>query len=175
MHYDCINFISYASYSNSLGNRSIFDQKFKIPLALNIKNWGFQLKKAGRGSRDKKMQENLENLTVDHGRWPLTRRSTGWGTGRPVRRGWEFKRPLRVSFFHCSPPFLEDSSSSRLQRPVWAIPWTDFRLWSDFLHDFEARVSSLDGFGLRIWTGSSLIARHLLVLLLSRAPRASWS
>ena len=41
-----------------------------------------------------------------------------------------------------------------------------------FLHDFEARVSSLDGFGLRIWTGSSLFASHLLVLLLSRAPRA---
>ncbi|RVW35392.1 hypothetical protein CK203_077069 [Vitis vinifera] len=38
--------------------------------------------------------------------------------------------------------------------------------------DFEARVSSLDGFGLRIWTGSSLFARHLLVLLISRAPRA---
>ena len=37
---------------------------------------------------------------------------------------------------------------------------------------FEARVSSLDGFGLRIWTGSSLFASHLLVLLLSRAPRA---
>ena len=46
-----------------------------------------------------------------------------------------------------------------------------------FLHDFEARVSSLDGFGLQIWTGSSLIARHLLVLFLSRAPRAysGWS
>ncbi|RVX01386.1 Retrovirus-related Pol polyprotein from transposon RE1 [Vitis vinifera] len=38
-------------------------------------------------------------------------------------------------------------------------------------------VSSLDEFGLQIWTGSSLIARHLLVLFLSRAPRAysGWS
>ena len=102
----------------------------------------------------------------------MTRRSTGWGTSRSVRQGWEFKRPPRVSFFHYSLPFLEDSLSSRLQRPVWAIPWTDFKLWSDFLRDFEARVSSLDGFGLRIWTGSSLFAHHLLVLLLSHAPRA---
>ena len=31
------------------------------------------------------------SLTFD--RWPLTRRSTGWGIGRPVRRGWEFKTP----------------------------------------------------------------------------------
>ena len=31
------------------------------------------------------------SLTFD--RWPLTRRSTGWGTGRPVLRGWEFKTP----------------------------------------------------------------------------------
>ena len=48
---------------------------------------------------------------------------------------------------------------------------------SDFLHDFEARVSYLDGFGLWIWTGSSLIARHLLVWFLSRAPRdySGWS
>ena len=141
-------------------------------MALDIKNWGFQLKRAGEdhGTRILKKIGKCN-------RWPLTKRSTGWGTGRPVRRGWEFKRPLRVSFFHCSPLFLEDSSSSCLQRPVWAIPWTDFRLWSDFLHDFEARVSSLDGFGFWIWTGSSLIACHLLVLFLSRAPRAysGWS
>ena len=28
----------------------------------------------------------------------MTRRSTDWVTGQPVRRGWEFKRPPRVSF-----------------------------------------------------------------------------
>ncbi|RVW74256.1 Retrovirus-related Pol polyprotein from transposon RE1 [Vitis vinifera] len=51
-------------------------------------------------------------------------------TGRPVRRGLEFKKPPRVSFFHCSLAFLEDPSSSRLQRSVWAIPWTDLGFYS---------------------------------------------
>ncbi|RVW95453.1 Retrovirus-related Pol polyprotein from transposon RE1 [Vitis vinifera] len=92
--------------------------------------------------------------------------------GRPVRRGWKFKRPPRVPVFFFT--VLWHSSKTlhlpRLLRSVWAIPWTDFRFWKCSLTRFEARVSSLDGFGLRILTGSSLFARHLLIF--SPFPRA---
>ena len=64
--YDCVKFISYASYRNNHKKEVKFGPKIKILVALDIKNWGFQLKRAGEGSRDKKMQKNLEKLTVDH-------------------------------------------------------------------------------------------------------------
>ena len=37
-------------------------------MALDIKNWGFQLNRADGGSRDKKKQQNFGKLTVDHNR-----------------------------------------------------------------------------------------------------------
>ncbi|RVW91746.1 Retrovirus-related Pol polyprotein from transposon RE1 [Vitis vinifera] len=67
------------------------------------------------------------------------------------------KKPPCVSFFHCSLPFLEDSSSSRLQRPVWAIPWTDFRVVQ--LHLQASRVSGL-------WVAFSSLLHSLFGLLL---------
>ena len=45
-------------------------------MALDIKNWGFQLKRAGGGSQDKKTQEKLENVTVDQAIDRLGNRST---------------------------------------------------------------------------------------------------
>ena len=60
-----------------LGKMSNFLPKIKIPLALDIKNWGFQLKRARGGSRDKKMQQNLEKLTVDQAVDRLRNRLTG--------------------------------------------------------------------------------------------------
>ena len=34
-------------------------------MALDIKNWGFQLKRVGGGSRNKKKQKKIEALTID--------------------------------------------------------------------------------------------------------------
>ena len=64
--YDCMKFISYASYRNNIRKKVKFWPKIKIPLALDIKNWGFQLKMARGGSRGKKMQKlDCWSLTVD--------------------------------------------------------------------------------------------------------------
>ena len=63
--YDCMNFISYASYGNTLRKKVKFWPKIKIPLALDKKNWGFQLKRVEGRSRDKKKHKKLEH-------WPLT-------------------------------------------------------------------------------------------------------
>ena len=125
--YDCVNFISYASYRNNLRKNVKFWPKIKIPLALDIKNWGFQLKRARGGSQDKKMPKNW---TVD--RWPR---------GRPIRRGSGFKEAPHASFFTYSPLYLEDSSHPCLQKSVWARSWTVCGLWSGFWDAFEARVS----------------------------------
>ena len=127
------NFISYASYRNNLRKKVKFWPKIKIPLALDIKNWGFQLKMAGGITR----QENAKNLDP----WPLTKRSTGWGTDQPVRRAWELKEALARYFSHYSPPLLENSSPTCFQRLFWIDSWTDWRLWSGFWNAFEARVS----------------------------------
>ena len=40
--------------------------KIKIPLALGIKNWGFQLKKAGGGSQNEKMCNFEKSKVIDH-------------------------------------------------------------------------------------------------------------
>ena len=40
-----------------------FQPKIKIPLALGIKTWGFQLKRAGGGSKNEKMR-NFEKIKV---------------------------------------------------------------------------------------------------------------
>ena len=169
MHYDCINFISYASYSNPLENRSIFDQKSKFPWHWTSKIGDFNWKELGRIT-GQEYSKKLENVTVDH-----------WPSGRPVEEPVDrfvgvgnLKGPRASVFFSLFSAIPQNRSSSRLQRSVWVIPRTDLRFWSVFWRDFEARVSSLDGFGLRIWTGCSLFARHLLVLLISRTPRVSW-
>ena len=61
-----MNFISYASYRNTLRKKVKFCPKIKIPLALDIKIWGFQLKKVGEGSQDKKKHKKNGALIVDH-------------------------------------------------------------------------------------------------------------
>ena len=60
MPIDYLNFISYASYRTSyidiyLENGQFFLPKIKIPLALGIKNWEIQLKKAWKGLRNEKV------------------------------------------------------------------------------------------------------------------------
>ena len=139
--YDCVKFISYASYRNNHRNEVKFWPKIKILVALDIKNWGFQLKRVGRGSRDKKMQENLEKLTVDHDRWPLTRRSTGWGTGRSVRRGWEFKKPPAR--------FISPIFASRACHPFTSLLPEDSLV--RFRTDCRLKTWFWDGFGLGFW------------------------
>ena len=113
--YDCVKFISYASYRNNHRKKVKIWPKIKIHVALDIKNWGFQLKRAGRGSRDKKMQENLEKLTVD--RWP---------GDRPVEesvdrfvRAENLKRPPRASFIPFSPPKLAAPSHPCFPKTFW--------------------------------------------------------
>ena len=128
--YDWVKFISYASYRNNHRKEVKFWPKIKIPVALDIKNWGFQLKRAGGGSRDKKMQENLENLTVD--RWP---------GGRPVRRGWEFKTPPARFIF---PIF-----ASRACHPFTSLLPEEFL--ARFRTDCRLRTWFWDGFGLGFW------------------------
>ena len=156
--------MSYASYRHILREMVKFWPKIKIPLALDIKNWGFQLKMAMAGSQDKKKHKKLEH-------WPLTKRSIGSWTGRPVRRGWEFKEPPTLYFLHYSPPFLQGSSHFRFQRPIWARSWTKCRPWSGFWDDQRL--------GLRIWDlrlsiqdGFSLVGTSQLASGHSHAPRA---
>ena len=135
--YDCVKFISYASYRNNHRKEVKFWPKIKILVALDIKNWGFQLKMAGEGSREKKMQQSFEKLIVDHDHWPLTMQSTGWATGRPVCRGWEFKTlPRALHFSH----FLLQSL------PPLHIPVSK----GDFGLDFEL-IEGLDLLLGRIW------------------------
>ena len=91
----CMNFMSYASYRHILRKCSNFDQKNKIPLALGIKNCGFQLKMVGTGSQNEKVckMEKSKLLTT------LTRRSTGLGS---VNRSFGFmdiKRLPRFIFY----------------------------------------------------------------------------
>ena len=71
-------------------------------------------------------QENAKKLE----RWPLT--VDLWPSGRPVHRGWEFKKAPRASFFTCSPPYLEDSSHPCFQKSILVRSWTVCRLWSWF-------------------------------------------
>ena len=132
--YDCMNFISYASYRNTLRKNVKFWPKIKIPLALDIKKLGISTKN-GRGRITR--QENAKNLDP----WLLTKRSTGWGTDQPVRRAWELKEALARYFSHYSPPLLENSSPTCFQRLFWIDSRTDWRLWSGFWNAFEARVS----------------------------------
>ena len=68
MPHNCMKFTSFASYRNTLRKKVKFWPKIKILLALSIKNWGFQLKRAGGGSWDKEMHKNRSVDRVDH--WP---------------------------------------------------------------------------------------------------------
>ena len=139
--YDCVKFISYASYRNNHRKNVKFWPKIKIPVALDIKNWGFQLKRAGGGSRDKKMQQNLEKLTVDHDRWLLT--VDRWPSSRLVEEPVD--RFVGVENLKRPPArFISHISSSRACRPftyllleaflgwflVWLKAWTWF--WEGF-------------------------------------------
>ena len=128
-------------------------------MALDIKNWGFQLKRAGGGSRDKNTQKNwkMKTLTVDQ----AVDRFVGAGSLKGPRASVFF------SLFSGIPrrPFIFPPSGISLGYSL-----DRFQVLECSLTRFEARVSSLDGFGLRILTGSSLFARHLLIF--SPFPRA---
>ena len=139
--YDSVKFISYASYRNNHRKEVKFWPKIKILVALDIKNWGFQLKMAGEGSREKKMQQSFEKLIVDHDHWPLTMQSTGWATGRPVCRGWEFKTPPTC--------FISHISSSRACCPFTYLLLEDILGW--FLVWLKAWTCFWDGFELGFW------------------------
>ena len=43
-----------------------FQPKMKIPFSLGIKNWGFQLKRAGGGSQNEKLCKNWKVKNIDH-------------------------------------------------------------------------------------------------------------
>ena len=136
MNYDCINFISYASYSNPLGNRSIFLPKFKIPLALDIKNWGFQLKRA-EGDHETRKWKKIWKI------WPLTMALIvdRWPGGRPVRQGWEFQTPPAH--------FISPIFASRACRPFTSLLPEEFL--ARFRTDCRLRTWFWDGFGLGFW------------------------
>ena len=76
-----------------------FDQKIKIPLALGIKNWRFQLKMAKEGSRNEKIHKSQ---TVDRVDQAVNRTRIG----RSICRDWGFKETHALCFLHYSPPFL---------------------------------------------------------------------
>ena len=116
-------------------------------------------------------QENAKNWTVD--RWPLTKRSTGSSTGRPIRRGWESKEAPTRYFSHCSLSLLENPSHTCFQISFWVGFWTDWRLWSWFWDVlrlgfwFETQGFSFWGWFLSDRMPQAWIQPHL------RAPRAS--
>ena len=106
-------------------------------------------------------------MTID--RWPLIRRSTGWGTGQSVRRGWEFKKP--------PPRFISHIFSSRACHPFTSLlpkailDW--LKAWTCFWDEFELGLGfETQGFSLWEHLLSALRASGLFQLLL-RAPRAS--
>ena len=126
--YDCVNFISFASYRNNHRKEVKFWPKIKIPTALDIKNWGFQLKRAGGGSWDKKMQQIFKK--IDRWPWPLT-------ADQAVRRAGNLKHPL--------PRFISHIFSSIAWRPFtyllpeailgWILDW--LKAWTCFWDRFE--------------------------------------
>ena len=105
-----------------LGKRSNFLPKIKIPLALDIKNWGFQLKRAGGGSRDKKMQKFWKN-------WPLTMTIDRWPSGRPVKepidRFVEVGNLKSPPTLHFSPAFLHSLKLLYIHASISHF-WPDF-------------------------------------------------
>ena len=47
-----------------LENGQFFIPKIKFSLTLSIKNWGIQLKKAGRGLRNEKVRKNGKSKSI---------------------------------------------------------------------------------------------------------------
>ena len=99
MPIDYLNFMSYTSYKTSyryiLRKWSILLPKIKIPLALSIKNWGNQLKKAWRGwwNGNVRKKEKSEALIA------LTRQLIRWGPVSRFVRNENFKSLLRFIFY----------------------------------------------------------------------------
>ena len=81
-----------------------FQPKIKISLALGIKNWRLQLKRAERGSHNEKVR-NFEKLKiVNHVDQTVDRSSCG----RPVCRGLGILRDSCASFSTPFPLVLQD-------------------------------------------------------------------
>ena len=144
--YDCMNFMSYASYRHILRKMVKFWQKtIKIPLALDKKNWGFQLKRPGGGSQDEKMHKNQ---SVDC-----------WPGGRPVRWGVALNTPLAPHFFTCFLWFFKGCIISTAQKRFL----TTLQHFKGFRFDFwDLRF--------HFWDGSSFSACHNRFQLYSRTP-----
>ena len=136
--YDCMNFISYASYRNTLRKMVKFWPKIKIPLALDIKNWGFQLKRARWGSRDEKMHKNR---SVD--RW----------LGGSL--GCHFKNPSSTSFLHVFPLVLQGLCRFSYPKVIFDAITAFWEVQIDFWR-LGLWIWDLE---LRIWTSSPLFAR----------------
>ena len=133
--YDCVKFISYASYRNNHRKEVKFWPKIKIPVALDIKNWGFQLKRVVGGSQDKKMQEKLQK------NWPLTMSLT---IDQAVDRFVEAENLKRPRARFISPIF-----ASRACRPFTSLLPEDSL--ARFRTDCRLRTWFWDGFGLGFW------------------------
>ena len=115
---------------------------------VNTKNGDFNWKGEGRITRQGKGQKSLR-----WPRWPGAKRSTGWLTGRPVRRAENLKRFPRLSFSPIS------SGASRLL--PFQLPWRDFLRHYSLLRRtdliVESRVFGFWDSGLRIWAISSSV------------------
>ena len=117
-----------------------FWPKVKISFALGIKNWGFQLKRVGEGSENKKMHKMWKVKPVDR----IDQAIDQTRTSRPIHRDWGFKKDSRASF---SPLFSSISSgffTFRFLEMVLSKVWTNWRLWIGFLGRLEARVLTLE-------------------------------
>ena len=131
--YDCVKFISYASYRNNHRKEVKFWPKIKIPLALDIKKLRISTEKSrGRITR----QENATKFGKIY-RWPRLLTVDRWPIGRPVRRGWEFKKPPPrfishiLSFIACH-PFTYLLLEAILG---WILDW--LKAWTCFWDGFE--------------------------------------
>ena len=78
-----------------LGKWSNFDQKIKIPLALDIKNLGISTEKGGRRIMRRENAQQSKHCCID--RWPDGRSDQDQSTDLS---GCHFKYPSRASFFH---------------------------------------------------------------------------
>ena len=106
--------------------------KIKIPFALCIKNWGFQLKRAGGGSQNEKMHKKMKSQNVHH-------------VDQAVDQF------VRIRVLKGLPRFifsLVSSGSSRalsiqLSNSIFEVITTDWRLCIRFFGSLEARVLDL--------------------------------
>ena len=114
--YDYINFMSYASYKPLL--RKWSRTKNQIPLALNIKNWGIQLKKVEEWSKNEKVRKNWKHKNC-WSHWGPSTGSSGLGF-------------LRGSHAHFSTLFSSILQGFSLVLEIWGLWRLVFSFWVVF-------------------------------------------